>query len=424
MHCDAMDVEALAPALSCDTAPGALQACPKPEHTGNGVCGGEDRQGDVLLHPDWGVYWSAFSRRASTGIGGGSYPRPLAPHAGERLYRVRKLAAVGEFASIGQALAQWRADQCSDTGARAAIIEIGDNGTYHESPIFLLAAGEQLQLRSANRARPVLRLVASQCMVVEGAAGSRFVLDGLMIAGGAIDIIDRSSADAHVNVHLRHCTLVPGWDPDSMQKCAWRGKESVTLRGPAPALYIEHCILGPVRIDAGPASRHLALLHVGESIIDGGHAAALVVSDTGYGAAMAKAQFSGVTVIGAIALDQLGRADNSIFLGALLVTQRGTGQVDFCYLAQGSRTPPCTLCQPEQAQLACAADAEREALRVRPRYLSLRYGAPGYGQLAPECATEIVCGADDDTEMGASHDGRHSGAMVPVSRRRSYAVTR
>ncbi len=423
MHCDAIEVEALAPALSCETAPEAVQVCPKPEHTGSGISGNPRRHGDVPLHPAWGVYWSALKDRSSTGIGGGSYARSIAPHAGERMYRVRKLGDAGEFATITQALAQWRADQGTDIGPGAAVIEIGDSGTYHEAPAFMLADGEQLQLRAANRARPIVRLSAPGGMVVEGGAGSRFVLDGVMVAGGAIDVIDRSIGGAHLHVHLRHCTLVPGWDPDSMQRSAWRGKESMTLRGAAPALYVEHCILGPVRVETGLAGRQTPVLHVGDSILDGGHEAALVISDTGYGAAMAKAQFSRVTVIGAIALDQLERADNSIFLGAVLVTQRSRGRVEFCYLAQGSRTPPCTLCQPEQAQLARAADAEREALRVRPRYLSLRYGAPGYGQLAPDCATEIVCGADDDTEMGACHEGRQAGSMVPVNSRAAYAAS-
>ncbi len=423
MHCDAIEVEALAPALSCDAAPEALHVCPKPEHTGSGISWGEGRHGEVLLHPDWGVYWSALKDRSSTGIGGGSYSRVMSPHAGERMYRVRKLANAGEFATITQALAQWRADQGSDSGPSAAVIEIGDSATYHEAPAFLLAEGELLQLRAANRARPVLRLAARESVVVEGGAGSRFVLDGIMVAGGAMNVIDRGSSGAHLDVHLRHCTLVPGWDLDGTQRSAWRGKESMTLRGAAPALYVEHCILGPVRIDAGPVGRQTPVLHVSDSIIDGGHDAALVISDTGYGAAMAKAQFRRVTVIGAIALDQLERAENSIFLGAVLVTERSSGRVEFCYLAQGSRTPPCTLCQPEQAQLARAADAEREALRVRPRYLSLRYGTPGYGQLAPDCATEIVCGADDDSTMGACNDGRQAGVSVPVSSRASYALS-
>src|SRR5262249_61780002 len=42
--------------------------------------------------------------------------------------------------------------------------------------------------------------------------------------------------------------------------------------------------------------------------------------------------------------------------------------------------------------------------RVRPRFNSVRYGAPTYCQLASDCADEIARGADDESEMGAFHD--------------------
>ena len=42
--------------------------------------------------------------------------------------------------------------------------------------------------------------------------------------------------------------------------------------------------------------------------------------------------------------------------------------------------------------------------RVRPAFTSLRYGQPGYGQLASFAPKEISTGADDESEMGAFHD--------------------
>jgi len=41
---------------------------------------------------------------------------------------------------------------------------------------------------------------------------------------------------------------------------------------------------------------------------------------------------------------------------------------------------------------------------VRPVFTSTRYGNPAYAQLGHCCATEIVRGADDQSEMGAFHD--------------------
>ena len=45
-----------------------------------------------------------------------------------------------------------------------------------------------------------------------------------------------------------------------------------------------------------------------------------------------------------------------------------------------------------------------EELRVRPQFTSIRYGNPGYAQLAVTCADEIKQGADDESEMGVFHD--------------------
>jgi hypothetical protein len=86
-------------------------------------------------------------------------------------------------------------------------------------------------------------------------------------------------------------------------------------------------------------------------------------------------------------------AENSIFMGRMLVARRQGGCVRFCYLTPGSRTPQRFHCQPDLAGGG-----------VRPRFTSTRYGAPGYCQLALDCPPEIVRGADDESEMGAFHD--------------------
>jgi len=47
---------------------------------------------------------------------------------------------------------------------------------------------------------------------------------------------------------------------------------------------------------------------------------------------------------------------------------------------------------------------ERERLRVEPEFRSARYGDSEYAVLTDTCATEIVRGAEDESEMGAFHD--------------------
>ena len=474
-HAGTMDE--LAPGPQCAADRDTNNARPQPEHTGVGFSrgwqAGRPPSADVTHHVRPGAgegapadvahaQWSTFPDRSSietrTGIGtststststgtiksaststststvasigGGAYARVLSQPAGARLYRVRKLGGEGEFATITEALAQWNLDKRSIAGCHAAVIELDDSGTYHEAPVFLIEPGEYLQLRAAHMARPVLRSPGggqSLGFAVRGGAGSRFVMDGVMLAGGAIDIANAHpvaqgcAGASRFSVRLSHCTLVPGWDPDSMLRAPWRGHASITVHGAPMALRIEHCILGALRVAADTAPAHALELHVGDSIIDGGHDAALAISDSGCGAAMASADFCRVTVIGSIALHRLGWAENAVFLGAVLVSQGSAGCLSYCYLAPGSRTPLRTHCQPELAQQGQGADAESEALRVRPRYVSLRYGAPGYGQLAPDCAAEISCGADDGAGMGAMHHQHQASHMVAASSRQPYA---
>jgi hypothetical protein len=343
--------------------------------------------------------WASYHDRFSANIGGGVYPRVMAQTGGARLYRVCKLAAAGEFATITQALAQWRADQRGAAGPRAAVIDIGDSATYHEAPRIELQQGEQLLLRAANMMRPVLRMFDYRSGVPEqvsiaGAPGSRLVLDGLMVAGGSVDIDSGGAGQERFLVTLRHCTLVPGWDPQSARAAAWCSKPSVLLKSAGIALRVDHSIVGPLRVAYGAHAE----LHVGDSVIDAGHEAGLAVADEGHGVAAAITSVVRSTVIGLTQVTELVLAENAIFLGPMLVVRRSLGSVRFCYLAQGSRTPRREFCQPDLAMQAGGAE------RVRPRHQSLRYGTPGYGQLAPDCAIEIRCGADDDGAMGVFHD--------------------
>jgi hypothetical protein len=326
------------------------------------------------------------------------------------VYRVRKRCAEGEFTTIAAALAQWGLDKQGATEPLSAVIDIADSATYHEAPQISLEEGEYLQLRAANQARPVLYMVDERTgeptqIRISGAPGSRLVIDGLLVSGGGIAVTDgvaahtlASKAQERFLVTLRRCTLVPGGDADGAARAPWRGKASVHLHAAGVVFRVVHSVVGPIRVaNAGG----MLGLHIGDSIVDAGHAAGLAITDAAYGPAPARASFVRSTVIGLAQVEEIALAENSIFLGPLLAARRSAGSVRNCYLAQGSRTPRREQCQPEEAR--CDE-------RVRPRFLSLRYGAPGYGQLAPECAGEIRRGADDHAAMGACHD-RHAAPL-------------
>lgn len=384
--------------------------------------------GAVLTHPTLGrILFSpshlpsralrSYYDRATPAIGGGEYPRMLTQPATARIYRVRKLCAEGEFSTITQALAQWNADRPGAGPARAGVIEIADSATYHEAPSIELLDGEDLQLRAASMMRPVLRMFdyhsgAPEQVAVQGAPGSRFTLDGLLVAGGGFEVHGGTlegwprgvSTSALCHVTLRHCTLVPGWDTESGREAPWSGKASVTLATSNIVVRVDHSILGPVRMPAEATGGIQIALHISDSVVDAGHAAGLVISDERWGAAMAKASFVRSTIIGLAQLQEIALAENTLFLGPLLVARRDKGCVRYCYLAPGSRTPEQLDCQPDRKLNAPGSSFQPEELRVRPRFRSLRYGTPDYCQLGPDCAVEITAGADDDTQMGVFHD--------------------
>jgi hypothetical protein len=121
-------------------------------------------------------------------------------------------------------------------------------------------------------------------------------------------------------------------------------------------------------------------------------------------------------VFGQVQGHAIDLAENSIFDGLIKVARRQWGCMRFCYVTPGSRTPRRYNCQFDLVEQAVkedpemATDAEEEAalqrerLRVRPQFNSVRYGTPTYCRLAETCSEEIKRGADDESEMGVFHD--------------------
>jgi len=95
--------------------------------------------------------WVSYNYAFSADIGGGEYDRPLSQPAVYSLY----LVGEGEtFTRINDALTRWQTDNPTD-----AVIEITDSGVYVEPINITLKPGQTLQLRAANRKRPVIRLL-------------------------------------------------------------------------------------------------------------------------------------------------------------------------------------------------------------------------------------------------------------------------
>jgi hypothetical protein len=346
----------------------------------------------------------------STEMGGGEYERPLSEPLDAVIYRVGEAE---QFTRINDALAKWVADK-----PRNAVIEITDSGVYVEPIAITLAEEQSLQLRAANRKRPVLRLLNWETslpdnLTVSGAAKSWFVLDGILVTGRGMQVDGEVSG-----VIIRHSTLVPGWGLEPDCEPTRPMEASLDLINAPACVTIEHSIVGRIQVDRDEVARDPLRLRISDSIVDGLSRDAVAVGAPGRLCAHAQLTLVRSTVLGQLQVHSIELAENSIVMGVIRVCRRQFGCVRFCYIAPGSRTPRRYRCQPDLV-LRAVDDAyarggmstqqrttlrANEAARVEPEFNSQRYGTPGYCQLSSACAVEIVRGADDESQMGVFHD--------------------
>ncbi len=400
--------------------------------------------------------WVSYQYGFAANLGGGEYARVTPELEGARRYVVhtalpdsdpaKTTQPTGHYASIADALAAWaqakdaaearafdalkQADaDLSDDDAhaqaqlqrpRALTIELAESGVYEGSLDLQLEAGEALQLRAAERTRPILRLLdvrASQpdALSIAGQAGSRVLLDGLLVMGRGIEVQGPNDdgegtppTDDLCELVIRHCTLVPGWALHCNCDPKRPGEPSITLDGSRAALRIEHSILGSVSVISPLRRGEPPPLQLCDSILDatGDERVALGAPDEVV--AYVEASFQRCTVIGEVQAHAIALAQDSIFASPLRVLRRQLGCVRFCYVPDGSRTPRRFHCQPDLALAAVpAVDAvarARERLRLVPQFVSRRYPAPHYLRLADACCAEIRRGASDRSAMGVYHD--------------------
>jgi hypothetical protein len=374
--------------------------------------------------------WVTYHYGLSDDLGGGEYPRRLRPVTGTdgdtRLYCVSQQCDKSEFDTVAKALAQWELDHPAD-----AVIEIRDSGAYVEQLQILLDPDQRLELRAAEGTRPTIRLLdwyanRSDALRIglRNAAGGyddedgetpipcvkdaatpepclpRVVLDGLLIVGRSVQVID-----AVAEIVIRHCTLVPGWALGQDCEPEQETEPSLEIIDSAGSLCIEHSIIGGIRVIGDEVTTDPLQIDVTDSVLDATRTDfdALIGGDGRYAHATLTLRRS--TVFGGICTHAIELMENAIVTGTISVARRQIGCVRFSYVTPESRTPRRHHCQPDQV-LGAALDADKEAerLRVQPRFASTRYGTPTYARLAAFCAPEIKRGANDESEMGVFHN--------------------
>lgn len=363
----------------------------------------------------------------SADIGGGEYDRKITQPRSAMLYRVGKSEGLH---SLNEAIAQWTRDKPRD-----AVIEITDSKLYAEQIGIELSAGQSLQIRAANRKRPVIRLLDGQtdapdALDVTLKPGASFTLDGLAIAGRSVRIHGAEKVDAapvvcSAEVDIRHCTLVPGWGLEHDCEPRRPAEPSLELFNVRARVHIEHSITGSIQVAENEVTADPIPMLIEDSILDATGGKREALGAPGLPVAHAVLTIMRCTVFGIVQVHAITLAENCLFNDCLNVARRQLGCMRFCYVPEGCRTPRRYHCQPDLAQqrveealrreaksknlpepmkdeIACAKQWERE--RMRPQFNSTRYGTPSYCQLAEGCAEEIMRGADDESEMGVFHD--------------------
>jgi len=366
----------------------------------------------------------SYHHGAVANIGGGEYPRPVSQHAHAKFIRVRGVDELRE------ALKPWRRedDAQGNPGAPAdqpdhAVIEIADSGVYTLPIQIFLGAGHSLQFRAAQRTRPVIQLLdwqvdRSDNFLVEGLAGSRLTIDGLLVSGRGLQV-----QGALGSLTLRHTTLVPGWSLEPNCDPKRPAEPSIEIIDSGACIVIVHSIVGSIQVNNDEVRTDPVELRISDSIVDATGSDCDSPQCEAIGAAGSRSAFVSLTllrctVIGKVMVHAVALAENSLLTSCLTVARRQIGCMRFCHVPAGSRTPRRFACQPDGAEAAVlrqgqaraagrdeiAALQRQERQRVRPLFDSTRYGTPTYCRLAQGCATEIARGASDESEMGVHHD--------------------
>ena len=344
-------------------------------------------------------------------LGGGEYERPLRQRADAKLYRVGR----GErYRNLTAALERWRRDTPED-----AVIEIADSNVYTDELTIELGENQGLQLRAAVGSRPAIRLLDRQTdqpdsLTVRGETGSRFVLDGIVVTGQAVEV----EGDL-AEVSIRHSTLVPGWGLDCDCEPRRPNEPSLVLVDTEACVSVEHSIVGSIQVRVGQLREYEegadevrkdpVPISITDSVVDATSLEREAISGPPDSpCAHTVLTVRRTTIFGGVHVHAIELAENSILGGVVRVARRQRGCIRYCWVepSEHARTPRRHHCQPDLVAAAAPDEraAEEEIERVRPELTSVRYGTPGYCQLAETCAPEIVRGADDESELGVFHD--------------------
>jgi hypothetical protein len=301
--------------------------------------------------------------------------------------------------------------------AAGGTVLVTDSWTYPDTPVLTAPAappGQQpspVLLRAASPNRPVIA-TGGPFLLDIGADGVA-VLDGLLVTGGAV-VLNEYADTAPRTITLRDCTLVPGIGRTSSGDATQPGVASLVVLHPFASVSLERCVVGPIVAVQG------AQVTMTDCVLDacardligyagrpkpagGGLRTVATAADQQVGDGLAAGgtlNIAASTVIGTVHAEILDASNalllaelpaGSAWLAPVWAHRRQEGCVRFSWLPVSSRTGRRFMCQP---------DGEPGPV---PTPVSARFGDAGYCQIDPVTPDAIRRGADDESEMGATH---------------------
>ncbi|MBB4986724.1 MULTISPECIES: hypothetical protein [Streptomyces] len=272
-------------------------------------------------------------------------------------------------------------------------------------------------VRAEDGVRPTLAVPGGLRLAM--APRTTVVLDGLLVTGGPV-VLEEQGDGGNRTVELNDCTLVPGQSRTEAGQPAHPERASLLILDPFATVRLNRCVLGPIVAVEGAditltdcvvdASAPKAVAFCGRpEPADGGpHTVPDEAAQaTGDGAVPGgRLHLRECTVIGGIHADVLDasnsllvavRAPGDVREAAVWARRRQEGCLRFSYVPEDSRTGRRYRCRPDPADPPGTRRADR------PHFTSLRFGDPAYAQLGTATPDTVRRGADDESEMGATH---------------------
>ena len=314
----------------------------------------------------------------SANIGGGEYNRFKTFESFDNLITVTSADLSNIQTTIGNA-----------SQSKGTTIEVSDNGCcQNTTEMNITLNNQQIELRAADGHRPTVVISnnppanpPTQLKIINNSKDgdkAELILNGLLLNG-------QISVNGNMRrVCLRHCTLVSQGATYSLPY-----NPGIIVNSPGVYIEIDSCILvGGIQVSDG------SRVKITNSIMDAGE------NGSAYASPDANAMYGGPlhiensTVIGKVDTTEMN-ASNTIFFAPVNTKKRQEGCVRFSYIPHGSLVPRRYHCYPEN---------ENDAARLRPIFLSLRFGDAAYCRLSMQCHEDILRGADDEGEIGVFHD--------------------